>query len=252
MILHNWKSKNSILNDIEILEELIRGSFSDNLIESTLSNAKIQCEYDHNEEEWGYNDCNISLKIPQKLGASKPLRISNLIVQIKLEHIKGGVSQLGLIKDPLIEYQSELILSGINKDLTGNPVVYSSWHFDKNIPSAPPKCIHPLYHLHFGGNSMTAGSFEFGDGILLEAPRIQYPPMDMVLMVDFVLRNFYDKNDEPVCDILNDSRYKKIVKNSQFRLWRPYYLAKSSPWHEENITVSWEPTEVLPWIDAWY
>lgn len=252
MILGNWKSKSSILNDIDILEEIINSNFSDNLIESTLSAAKIQCEYELNDNEWGYKDCNVSLKIPKKLGASKPLSIGDLKVQVKLEYIKGGVNQLGLLEDPLVEYQCELILSGYNKDLIDKPTIFSSWHFDKNIPSGPPKCIHPLYHLHFGGKSMTGSGYSFGDGILLEAPRIQYPPMDMILLVDFVLRNFYDKNEEPISDILNDSRYKEIVKNSQFRLWRPYYLTKSSPWHEEEMTINWNANEVLPWVDIWY
>lgn len=253
MLTNDWASKKSIAYDIGILWDVITRYFSDNFDDNgSLTRAKTQCEYEGGVEQWGYDDCVLIFNIPAKLGSSKPEKIGDLKAQIKLENICGEVHRLGQLEDPLNEYQCELILSGYNKDHDKKPGIFSSWHFDRNIPSTPPKCIHPLYHMHFGGNTMTESGYSFGDGILLEAPRIQYPPMDAVLMVDFVLRNFYDKNEEPISDILNDSEYKVIVKNSQFRLWRPYYLTKSAPWQENNIVISWAAGEVLPWVDCWY
>lgn len=76
---------------------------------------------------------------------------------------------------------------------------YQFWHLDNHLRSAktPPE-VHPLYHLNFGGQRLAScrldGANKLFFGLVeLEAPRIQLPPMDAVLLVDFVLSNFDGK-----------------------------------------------------------
>ena len=252
MVDNNWASKGSISNDIEILSDLITRNLSDYFDDSgSLRKAMIQCEYELNNDLWGYEDCEMIFNITPKLGTSKPAKIRDLKAQINISNIRGKVSKLGKVEDPLEAYECELIFSGLNME-NKMEKVFNSWHLDRNIPSKSPKCIHPIYHLHYGGNTMTKSSFEFGNGMVLESPRIQHPPLDAVLLVDFILRNFYDKTTDPISETINSSEYKEIVKNSQFRLWRPYYLAKASPWIENNLQISWSANEVLPWVEYWF
>lgn len=67
-----------------------------------------------------------------------------------------------------------------------------------------------------------------GDVLLLPAPRISYPPMDIVLGIDFILSNFVEKKvyNELRCD----PQYKSAVKNAQARLWKPYILSLAHFW----------------------
>lgn len=60
----------------------------------------------------------------------------------------------------------------------------------------------------FGGQIME--NVNLGDVLLLPAPRISYPPMDIVLGIDFILSNFVEKKvyNELRCD----PQYKSAVK----------------------------------------
>lgn len=63
--------------------------------------------------------------------------------------------------------------------------------------------IHPHFHLTWGGDTMKG--LGLGDVLLLPTPRISYPPLDIILGIDFVLSNFVK------ADI-----YKKIQCDSQY------------------------------------
>lgn len=52
--------------------------------------------------------------------------------------------------------------------------------------------------------------------------------MDVILGIDFILRNFYVNN--LIEGILDDPRYKRAVKRSQVRLWKPYMLSVAHHW----------------------
>lgn len=83
----------------------------------------------------------------------------------------------------------------------------------------------------FGGNYLKKKIQEgndFGHMLLLLSPRIPYPPMDLILGIDFVLRNFFKKSQ--IQGILENSQYQRAVKNSQYRLWRPYMLSLAHYW----------------------
>lgn len=109
--------------------------------------------------------------------------------------------------------------------------VLSHWHldFDSNLSN---EYIHPDFHLTFGGNAMKNDGDDvntvFGKVLLVPSPRLPYPPMDAILGVDFVLKNFVKKDVAE--KITSMSQYRNVVKASQERLWRPYMLATARHW----------------------
>lgn len=109
--------------------------------------------------------------------------------------------------------------------------VISHWHLDFDSDSNN-EYIHPDFHLTFGGNAMkNEGEDEnqvFGKVLLVPSPRLPHPPMDAILGIDFIIKNFIQKN---IADtITTSSQYRRIIKDSQDRLWRPYMLSIAKHW----------------------
>ena len=75
-------------------------------------------------------------------------------------------------------------------------------------------------------------NLNLGDVLLLPTPRISYPPMDIVLGIDFVLSNFVKV--DLYRQIQNDSQYKAAVKNAQEKYWKPYMLSLAHHWCNNN------------------
>lgn len=117
----------------------------------------------------------------------------------------------------------------------------SGWHLDKDVfkiqdakKGEDQDLYHPLYHIHFGGDYLT-DDLELHDSkiAIFEAPRLIHPPLDGVLAIDFVLRNFYS-NKEQIQDIINDISYIRIINNARELYWKPYYKAIASYWANRN------------------
>jgi len=107
------------------------------------------------------------------------------------------------------------------------------WHLDKHDSTKKVNSSHPLYHFEFGGSNKTeTEGFSYGHFILLDTPRIMHPPLDIVLAIDFIIKHFYSYSDSQT--LTNKQQYKDIIKNAQYRLWRPYYLSIVSQYHDFN------------------
>lgn len=108
-------------------------------------------------------------------------------------------------------------------------VFQSSWHLDYDNNTGQ-NYIHPHFHLTWGGDILK--NLNLGDVLLLPTPRISYPPMDIVLGIDFVLSNFVKV--DLYRQIQNDSQYKAAVKNAQEKYWKPYMLSLAHHWCNNN------------------
>ena len=88
-------------------------------------------------------------------------------------------------KDGLFShYQLEFLLRGEGND---NKNHMFSWHLDRE------ECIegtfhHPLYHFHSGGHKIK--DCDKGDLIIIGSPRLAHPPMDVFLMIHFIIALF--------------------------------------------------------------
>lgn len=107
-------------------------------------------------------------------------------------------------------------------DDSGNDYI-ASWHLDyDNTGNA--EFVHPYFHLTFGGNAIDDRNL--GDLLLLPNPRIPYPPMDVIMAIDFILANFLKKDKY----FRIRSEYATFLKKSQEWLLKPYILSVASNW----------------------
>jgi hypothetical protein len=133
------------------------------------------------------------------------------------------------------------IVDGLSADLQlvahsgGTPKWEQFWHFDRHISGSPsvaanaPLEMPPLFHFHFGGNGLAerraSNNSAWGNLLELHAPRIAHPPLDLVLLVDFLLSNFAGEKWRHLVDTKKD--YHEIVEAAQRRFWCPYKGALS-------------------------
>lgn len=98
---------------------------------------------------------------------------------------------------------------------------FFSWHLDceENING---KFVHPHFHFHAGGRKISG--LNTGRLLMLSSPRIAYPPMDLPLAVNFVIRNFVHRDGmSDQYAILNNIEYKNMVKQSENYILKPYF-----------------------------
>lgn len=179
--------------------------------------------------------------------------IPNPKIRVSFEKCNGIVENSD-IYDTFKELNINIEIEISNWDLDAEgewlPPLKAAWHFDKNMAhfNDNKSFIHPEYHLHFGGMRMKH-SFEQDNVIptyegilLLDAPRLMHPPMDPILVIDFIIKNFYSYNTH--YDITSKKQYQDIIKAAQNRFWKPYYLAIAKHW--TNIGESFES---IDWAD---
>lgn len=118
----------------------------------------------------------------------------------------------------------------------------SSWHLDRQEPSgSTPSNIHPMYHLTFGGHYMEdlqeEGEDKFGRALIVRAPRIMHPPMELLLGIDFIFNHFIPKDE---LDLLSDPGYLDIIKELKKYFWLPFSLAIAKNYCD-RISINNEP-----------
>ena len=77
---------------------------------------------------------------------------------------------------------------------------------------------HPLYHIQINDKDFNHTQ-NYGDISFINTPRFFLYPMDLFLIVDFILHNFTPKSREK----LSKDKYSKIIKDIQKRLWTPFF-----------------------------
>ena len=94
--------------------------------------------------------------------------------------------------------------------------VISRWHMDlREFNTRKPE---PLYHLHFGGRTEDNEYCWIPEK--LEEPRFCCFPMDIVLLCEFILVNFFP---EESANLRKKSEWKKLVQKSQHLYVKPYF-----------------------------
>ena len=121
--------------------------------------------------------------------------------------------------------------SYLDKEINDFKTLHNSWHLDRHDPTKQISSIHPLYHYEYGGSELTkAEEFDYGNFILLDTPRIMHPPLDIVLGIDFVIKNYYDNKEHK--HLTNSEIYKRYIKNAKQRIWKPYVLSLASHFYD--------------------
>ncbi|OUS67679.1 hypothetical protein B5G52_21545 [Pseudoalteromonas sp. A601] len=157
-------------------------------------------------------------------------------IKINLHHaISTDPSIDASNQDPINNYKFDMMVTGFSESQN----FVNCWHLDcdrfydddgKVIEmTGVQKFTHPLYHFQFGGDKM--GIQNSGEILLLAAPRIPHPPMDIFLSIHFILKNFYSAKETAysfIQDLYSDDDYKLIIDRAKQRMWAPYFKGLSS------------------------
>lgn len=199
-------------------------------------------------DSWFVKGGCVNFKLPECRN-SRPTNVYNIGVKIICDCVEQKQS---LLPDYSV-YNFVLIFSGYDEDYTE---YQCSWHLDyeknaKDDECDEPKVFHPLFHLTYGGKKMrdiyghlegrysdVKDSSKYKEDnisfipLLLIAPRIPFPPMDVYLGIDFIICNFMNKRDYQ--KLQSEPNYKRVIKKSQERLWKPYYLSMANYWEQNS------------------
>jgi len=108
------------------------------------------------------------------------------------------------------------------------------FHLD-SISAAETKSqnfFHPIHHFQFGGSTLMklgdeGGNSEtfFGSMLVIDCPRISFPPVDLSLALHFILTNFVPKKSYV---IESEPHFYRQVQKAQEIFWRPYFDSVSN------------------------
>ncbi len=82
------------------------------------------------------------------------------------------------------------------------------FHIDKKDENTTKE--EPMHHLHLGGNPAKNEFFWFPEDINI--PRFPYPPLDIILLSELVLVNFFPKKSR---DLRKKTEWRSLIRKSQ-------------------------------------
>ncbi len=108
--------------------------------------------------------------------------------------------------------------------------VMKRFHID--LRDKNPGLPEPLYHLHLGGIAED-DEYSWVPKTIGE-PRFHYFPMDLVLLSEFILMNFFPAKSR---DLREKPEWKGLVKKSQDLYFKPYFEKLSAYLNNNNDTL---------------
>lgn len=121
------------------------------------------------------------------------------------------------------------------------------WHVDTHVEDQTEKpgdgeparednhALHPLFHYQFGGRKLRDAAPLVRGVLVLDAPRLPIPPLDLNLAVDFVVTNYAGANWKV---LRRDTQYVHPVQASMRRIWAPYYACLANHFTDPRQTPS--------------
>jgi hypothetical protein len=218
---------------------------------SPLEKAGQSCMWRDDSTPWSYTLDKIAFTATQTGGLATDAGDISVSLSMAISGKSLGAAQ---VENPLDSLCFDIEIEGRRKRKIPEEIktdfLYAAWHLDKHSPD--PKdgettYSHPLYHLHFGGKRMEAKGYDFfGNAIILDSPRLLYPPMDAVLGIDFILQNYIGKGF--IEELIKAPEYVTMVKKSQERLWKPFYTSLYSHWDPKvcQTEESFTPAKLFP------
>lgn len=223
--------------DLEKLPELINKYNADDMLQNLstiLSRASVNVQ--NNQKSIIKVDVQgLEIILNKRMSGSVPSDLQS--VTIYLDSFSEFDTEINIeTRDIILDtYKFHITVTGINA--TGEH--YNAWHLDKDIRVAeanPPKVSHPLYHFQAGGNYLD--NKNISGVVFLGAPRLPHPPMDVILGLHFILKNFCNTKDYPfVQKIFNDIEYQYLVQRAKDRMFKPYFKAFEQGNIHDDFTV---------------
>jgi hypothetical protein len=187
--------------------------------------------------EYSIDIQDIAITISKSISKTKPAGVSKMTIFFS-HRCKCDHSVDCSVNDPIKDYYFYFQINGYG---TRDKEYINCWRLDQNIESQESKYTHPYYHFQAGGDELRF--LETGDLILLSAPRLPHPPMDIFLGLHFILSNYLSTKDYPSVGRLFDNyEYQEIIKRSQKRMWEDYFKS----FHEDNAHIDYTFERVFP------
>jgi hypothetical protein len=118
-----------------------------------------------------------------------------------------------------------------------NKLKYLGWkrvilrfHFD--LKNSDEENLEPLFHLHVGGRQRDEENCWLHEKI--PVPRFSNPPMDLVLVCEFILMNFFP---EEYRNLKEDPEWISLIRKSQEIFQMPYFKECMKYMNDENGTL---------------
>jgi hypothetical protein len=225
-------------NELRRFKKLLEDNMGGYLLNPGVLETAIAKVKDPSKPSWGYDIPRLEF-VNLDLGRVVCPNLHEDFLKNAVLELKLNISCLSNMPDPIDDPIKDFGIQIIVKIRTLEKVIAkNAWHFephpavdDNGNPSKQPEFHHPLYHLHFGGYELTneTEGLQYGNILILEAPRIMHPPMDIVLAIDFVLNNFYSYHScQPLINLTSEPDYIRIVKNARERFWKPFAFGLAS------------------------
>ena len=166
------------------------------------------------------DDCKLQIDIACQIeGTGDDIKTQNVLLRI-------------WCWDKDISYREGIDAVGLKNKLEslGWKRVILRFHFDRTDPKA--KKPEPLYHLHVGGIPEDDENCWFPKQI--KVPRFPFPPMDIILLCEFVLVNFFQKESE---ELRKNPEWKSLVRKSQEVFQRTYFTSCMKNINNEKETL---------------
>ena len=150
-----------------------------------------------------------------KINNDKNENIGFIEISCKIKGLKAVIIEQNIIvtyfsRNVDLIYRSDWDSESVQNRYDSNKGrVMLKFHFDKKCEDA--KILEPKYHFHIGGKSDENECYWHPKQI--ELPRLPYPPMDIIILCDIILLNYFPnqytklKSDNP--------EWRKLVKKSQ-------------------------------------
>ena len=167
---------------------------------------------------------NIAINVSKKISGTNPPDVSKLVIYFS-HKCEIDLEKDAAVNDPVTTYYFFFQVNGYN--IEADREITNCWRLDQDIVSEKSKYTHPYYHFQAGGDELLG--LDTGDLILLSAPRLPHPPMDLFLGLHFLLNNYLSTKDYPsVKKLFIDYDYQAIIKRSQQRMWEAYFNSFNS------------------------
>jgi len=104
------------------------------------------------------------------------------------------------------------------------------YHFDRRAPTVGQP--EPIYHLQVGGQTLDDENCWFPKQI--EVPRFHFPPMDIILLCELVLVNFFHGESE---NLRKKPEWIRLIQKSQHAFQNCYYESFYACLKDVNNTI---------------
>lgn len=146
-------------------------------------------------------------------------------LHLNIALLPGLEFRFGSVRSSVVEITYEAY-----SEVTCN-LARGAWHLDFHEDDTP-EFIHPSYHFHHGGRRIKESTEDYGELVLLDAPRLMHPPLDLFLAVDLLASNFL--KDRVWRNLRADTSYQELVKESQSKWWMDYYQQIADYWKHQT------------------